>query len=78
MTHSLYLHDPDGNELELFIDVPGVDWREHPELHQIQRRIKAPSPLTVQSLSAGPRGPWDDAVWVYRRSSGTKGAGIAR
>jgi catechol 2,3-dioxygenase len=32
VTHSLYLHDPDGNELELFIDVPGVDWRENPEL----------------------------------------------
>jgi len=32
VTHSLYLRDPDGNELELFIDVPGVDWRENPEL----------------------------------------------
>ncbi len=25
MSHSLYLLDPDGNELELYIDVPGVD-----------------------------------------------------
>ena len=25
-THSLYLLDPDGNELELYVDVPGVDW----------------------------------------------------
>jgi catechol-2,3-dioxygenase len=25
-THSLYLLDPDDNELELYIDVPGVDW----------------------------------------------------
>ena len=25
-THSLYLLDPDGNEIELYIDVPGVDW----------------------------------------------------
>lgn len=24
--HSLYVHDPDGNELELYIDVPGWDW----------------------------------------------------
>jgi catechol 2,3-dioxygenase len=32
VTHSLYILDPDGNELELYIDVPGVDWREHPEL----------------------------------------------
>ncbi|HVB07077.1 MAG TPA: VOC family protein [Acidimicrobiales bacterium] len=26
VTHSLYIFDPDGNELELYIDVPGVDW----------------------------------------------------
>jgi catechol 2,3-dioxygenase len=25
-THSLYLLDPDENEIELYIDVPGVDW----------------------------------------------------
>jgi catechol 2,3-dioxygenase len=28
MTHSLYLADPDGNEIELYIDVPGVDWSD--------------------------------------------------
>lgn len=27
-THSLYLLDPDGNELELYIDVAGVDWND--------------------------------------------------
>src|SRR5579883_3400171 len=27
VTHSLYILDPDGNEIELYIDVPGVDWR---------------------------------------------------
>lgn len=32
VTHSLYVLDPDGNELELYIDVPGVDWRAQPEL----------------------------------------------
>lgn len=31
VTHSLYILDPDGNELELYIDVPGVDWND-PEL----------------------------------------------
>lgn len=31
VTHSLYILDPDGNELELYVDVPGVDWRTHPE-----------------------------------------------
>ncbi|MTD57845.1 VOC family protein [Amycolatopsis pithecellobii] len=29
-THSLYIADPDGNEIELYVDVPGVDW-EKPE-----------------------------------------------
>lgn len=28
MTHSLYLADPDGNEIELYADVPGVDWTD--------------------------------------------------
>jgi len=32
VTHSLYMHDPDGNEIELYIDVPGVDWRSDPSL----------------------------------------------
>jgi catechol-2,3-dioxygenase len=32
VTHSLYLLDPDGNELELYVDVAGVDWRNRPEL----------------------------------------------
>ena len=26
VTHSLYILDPDGNEIELYIDVPGVRW----------------------------------------------------
>jgi catechol 2,3-dioxygenase len=32
VTHSLYILDPDGNEVELYIDVPGVDWRRDPSL----------------------------------------------
>src|ERR1700758_4052255 len=32
VTHSLYIKDPDGNEIELYIDVPGVDWRADPLL----------------------------------------------
>ena len=32
VTHSLYIEDPDGNEIELYIDVPGVDWRNDPML----------------------------------------------
>jgi catechol-2,3-dioxygenase len=32
VTHSLYLLDPDGNEVELYVDVPGVDWEGDPSL----------------------------------------------
>jgi catechol 2,3-dioxygenase len=32
VTHSLYILDPDGNEVELYIDVPGVDWKSDPAL----------------------------------------------
>jgi catechol 2,3-dioxygenase len=32
VTHSLYIADPDGNEVELYIDVPGVDWKDDPHL----------------------------------------------
>jgi catechol-2,3-dioxygenase len=32
VTHSVYLADPDGNEIELYIDVPGVDWAADPSV----------------------------------------------
>jgi catechol 2,3-dioxygenase len=32
VTHSLYIEDPDGNEIELYVDVPGVDWKTNPAL----------------------------------------------
>ena len=32
VTHSLYIQDPDGNEIELYVDVPGVDWKSNPSL----------------------------------------------
>lgn len=32
ITHSLYIEDPDGNQIELYVDVPGVDWRNEPHL----------------------------------------------
>lgn len=31
VTHSLYIEDPDGNEVELYIDVQPEVWRENPE-----------------------------------------------
>ncbi len=32
VTHSVYLSDPDGNEIELYVDVDTVDWRADPSL----------------------------------------------
>jgi catechol-2,3-dioxygenase len=32
VTHSLYIADPDGNEIELYIDVQPARWKEQPEL----------------------------------------------
>lgn len=32
VTHSLYVLDPDGNTVELYVDVPGVNWRDDPSL----------------------------------------------
>jgi catechol-2,3-dioxygenase len=32
ISHSLYIADPDGNEIELYVDVPGVDWKDDPDL----------------------------------------------
>ena len=32
VTHSLYIQDPDGNELELYIDVQPERWRDDPAL----------------------------------------------
>jgi catechol-2,3-dioxygenase len=31
VTHSLYIEDPDGNEIELYIDVQPEVWRDNPE-----------------------------------------------
>lgn len=42
VTHSVYLADPDGNEVELYIDVPGVDWRTEPAL-----AVSATKPLAL-------------------------------
>ena len=37
VTHSLYINDPDGNEIELYIDVPGVSW----DLEHVMAPVKA-------------------------------------
>ena len=38
VVHSLYVLDPDGNEVELYIDVPGFDWKD-PALWQAPTRL---------------------------------------
>ena len=49
VTHSLYILDPDGNEIELYIDVPGVDWKSDPSL------IMAPvRPLAASGAEPAP------------------------
>ena len=30
VTQSLYLHDPDGNEIELYVDAQEIDWKHDP------------------------------------------------
>ncbi len=42
VTHSLYIADPDGNEIELYIDVPGADWKTDPDL-----MMTPPKPLQL-------------------------------
>jgi catechol 2,3-dioxygenase len=32
VSQSLYLKDPDGNEVELYVDAGSVAWQDHPEL----------------------------------------------
>ncbi len=32
VTQSLYLHDPDGNEVELYVDAPDIDWKHNPSI----------------------------------------------
>jgi catechol-2,3-dioxygenase len=36
--HSIYFNDPDGNEVELYVDIPEVDWRSQPSLALSRRR----------------------------------------
>jgi catechol-2,3-dioxygenase len=38
VTHSLYVRDPDGNEIDLYVDVPGVDWKKDPSLMMARPR----------------------------------------
>ncbi len=32
VSQSLYLEDPDGNEVELYVDDPAINWKDNPEL----------------------------------------------
>jgi catechol 2,3-dioxygenase len=39
VTHSLYIEDPDGNEIELYIDVQPEVWREDPQAILARPRV---------------------------------------
>jgi catechol 2,3-dioxygenase len=39
-THSLYILDPDGNEIELYIDVQGVDWKDRSIMAQAAKPLR--------------------------------------
>jgi catechol 2,3-dioxygenase len=40
VTHSLYLIDPDGNEIELYTDVPGADWADSEQVMAPVRQLR--------------------------------------
>jgi catechol 2,3-dioxygenase len=40
VTHSLYLSDPDGNEIELYVDVPGADWTDAEQVMAPIRQLR--------------------------------------
>lgn len=42
VSQSLYLHDPDGNEIELYVDRPDYDWRSSKDWLQMP-----PAPLAL-------------------------------
>ena len=74
VTHSLYILDPDGNELELYIDVPGVDWR--------RTRPWWPHPSAPwRSEAPGPAPPRFEPVRTVRADDGRnrgRGRGAGR
>ena len=39
-THSLYIADPDGNEIELYVDIPGLDWNDLGKLASPARPLR--------------------------------------
>lgn len=44
--HSIYIRDPDGHEIEIFVDMPDTHWRADPSLRA--REMRPLSPLTNQ------------------------------
>jgi catechol 2,3-dioxygenase len=40
VTHSLYLSDPDGNEIELYVDMPGADWTDAEQVMAPIRQLR--------------------------------------
>jgi catechol 2,3-dioxygenase len=49
VTHSLYLSDPDGNEIELYVDVPGTDWTDAEQVLAPIRQLRLPMPTAAET-----------------------------
>ena len=72
VTHSLYIADPDGNEIELYIDVQPEVWRDDPQavLAPIERRsgcrrspgVRLPADSSGQADGWFCRKDWEEAL----------------
>ena len=56
VTHSLYILDPDGNEIELYVDT-GVDWNDPP------RAVRRPGQGRCASSSCSTASCWPAPSW---------------
>ena len=54
VSQSLYLHDPDGNEVELYVDAPGINWEQNPALVLIPDQAVGVMKSKKNSDSYGP------------------------
>ena len=52
VTQSLYLHDPDGNEVELYVDSQAINWEQNPAL--VLSPVSAAQDMKVRFQLLGP------------------------
>ena len=54
VTHSLYILDPDGNEIELYVDVPGRGLAVGPGAGRLRRSARSGSESPGPTVGDGP------------------------